>query len=95
MVDCSHGNSGKDHRRQASVAASVAEQVAGGSRQIFGVMLESHLVEGRQDYTVGVHAGLRAEHHRRLHVARADRASARGAGPRAAVTRLGGGSRER
>jgi 3-deoxy-7-phosphoheptulonate synthase len=54
MVDCSHGNSGKDHRRQASVAASVAEQVAGGSRQIFGVMLESHLVEGRQDYTVGV-----------------------------------------
>jgi 3-deoxy-7-phosphoheptulonate synthase len=53
MIDCSHGNSRKDHRRQAEVAAAVAEQVAGGSCQIFGVMLESHLVEGRQDYTPG------------------------------------------
>jgi 3-deoxy-7-phosphoheptulonate synthase len=53
MVDCSHGNSRKDHKRQAEVAASVAEQVAGGSCQIFGVMLESHLVEGRQDYAPG------------------------------------------
>ena len=56
MVDCSHGNSSKDHKRQAEVAASVAEQVAGGSWQIFGVMLESHLVEGRQDYTPGQQA---------------------------------------
>ena len=53
MIDCSHGNSEKDHRRQAQVAAAVCEQVAAGSRQIFGVMLESHLVEGRQDYTPG------------------------------------------
>jgi len=53
MVDCSHGNSHKDHRRQAEVAASVCEQIAGGSHQIFGVMLESHLVEGRQDYVPG------------------------------------------
>ena len=53
MVDCSHGNSHKDHLRQAEVAASVCEQVAGGSQQIFGVMLESHLVEGRQDYVPG------------------------------------------
>jgi 3-deoxy-7-phosphoheptulonate synthase len=53
MIDCSHGNSEKDHRRQAQVAASIAEQVAGGSWQIFGAMLESHLVEGRQDYTPG------------------------------------------
>ena len=53
MVDCSHANSSKDHRRQAEVAAAVAEQVSGGSRHIFGVMLESHLVEGRQDYTPG------------------------------------------
>jgi 3-deoxy-7-phosphoheptulonate synthase len=53
MIDCSHGNSRKDHRRQADVAAAVSEQVAGGSRQVFGVMLESHLVEGRQDYTPG------------------------------------------
>jgi 3-deoxy-7-phosphoheptulonate synthase len=53
MVDCSHGNSHKDHLRQAEVAASVCEQIVGGSRQIFGVMLESHLVEGRQDYVPG------------------------------------------
>src|SRR4051812_6499731 len=53
MVDCSHGNSLKEHARQAEVAASIAEQVASGSRQIFGAMLESHLVEGRQDYTPG------------------------------------------
>ncbi len=53
MVDCSHGNSHKDHLRQADVAASICEQVAGGSRQIFGVMIESHLVEGRQDYAPG------------------------------------------
>jgi 3-deoxy-7-phosphoheptulonate synthase len=53
MIDCSHGNSDKDHRRQAQVAASICEQVAAGSRQIFGTMLESHLVEGRQDYVPG------------------------------------------
>jgi 3-deoxy-7-phosphoheptulonate synthase len=53
MIDCSHGNSEKDHTRQAVVAASIAEQVAGGSWQIFGAMIESHLVEGRQDYTPG------------------------------------------
>jgi 3-deoxy-7-phosphoheptulonate synthase len=53
MIDCSHGNSQKNHQRQTAVAASVAEQVAGGSWHIFGVMIESHLVEGRQDYVVG------------------------------------------
>lgn len=53
MIDCSHGNSGKDHLRQAAVARAIGEQVAAGSWQIFGVMLESHLVEGRQDYTPG------------------------------------------
>lgn len=51
MVDCSHGNSLKDFRQQARVAASLSEQIRTGSRQIMGVMLESHLVEGRQDYT--------------------------------------------
>ena len=56
MVDCSHGNSRKDHKRQADVAASVAEQVAAGSWRIFGVMLESHLIEGRQDYAPGQQA---------------------------------------
>jgi 3-deoxy-7-phosphoheptulonate synthase len=53
MIDCSHGNSSKDHTRQAEVAGSIADQVAGGSWQIFGAMLESHLKEGRQDYVPG------------------------------------------
>jgi 3-deoxy-7-phosphoheptulonate synthase len=50
MIDCSHGNCHKDYLRQAEVAASISQQVAGGSWQIFGAMLESHLVEGRQEY---------------------------------------------
>ncbi len=53
MIDCSHGNSQKNHLRQIDVSASIAEQVAAGSWEIFGVMIESHLVEGRQDYTPG------------------------------------------
>jgi 3-deoxy-7-phosphoheptulonate synthase len=53
MIDCSHGNSNKDYRRQSDVAASIAEQVASGSWQIFGAMLESNIVEGRQDYVPG------------------------------------------
>ncbi|QFU77973.1 3-deoxy-7-phosphoheptulonate synthase [Halioglobus maricola] len=48
IVDCSHGNSEKDHRRQAQVMSSLCEQVQGGDRAIRGVMLESHLVEGNQ-----------------------------------------------
>jgi 3-deoxy-7-phosphoheptulonate synthase len=53
MIDCSHGNSLKDHCRQGEVAAAVCDQVAHGSHHVFGVMLESHLVEGRQDYLPG------------------------------------------
>jgi 3-deoxy-7-phosphoheptulonate synthase len=53
MVDCSHGNSGKDHRRQADVAADVCDQVSAGSPHVLGVMIESHLVEGRQDVKHG------------------------------------------
>jgi 3-deoxy-7-phosphoheptulonate synthase len=53
MVDCSHGNSRKDHLKQIEVAADVSRQIAGGSTRVFGVMLESHLVEGRQDYVPG------------------------------------------
>ncbi len=49
VIDASHGNSRKDHRRQPSVALTVAEQVADGERGIAGVMLESFLVAGRQD----------------------------------------------
>ena len=53
MIDCSHGNSQKDHRKQAAVAAAIADQVAAGSWHVMGTMLESHLVEGRQDYVPG------------------------------------------
>jgi 3-deoxy-7-phosphoheptulonate synthase len=53
MVDCSHGNSGKDHTVQPKVTANVAEQIRNGSKLISGVMLESHLVAGRQDYVEG------------------------------------------
>jgi 3-deoxy-7-phosphoheptulonate synthase len=49
VVDASHGNSGKDHRRQSEVAADVANQIADGEQEIGGVMLESFLVEGRKD----------------------------------------------
>lgn len=49
MVDCSHGNSSKDHRNQPKVATAVAAQVAKGSKSICGLMIESNLVEGRQD----------------------------------------------
>jgi 3-deoxy-7-phosphoheptulonate synthase len=53
IIDCSHGNSGKDFRKQPAVADCVAEQIAGGSQAICGVMLESHLVEGNQTITDG------------------------------------------
>jgi 3-deoxy-7-phosphoheptulonate synthase len=53
MVDCSHGNSHKNHLKQVDVAAALCDQIAGGSRQIFGTMVESHLVEGRQDHASG------------------------------------------
>jgi 3-deoxy-7-phosphoheptulonate synthase len=49
VIDCSHGNSGKDDRRQPLVAEDVATQVAAGQDGISGVMLESFLVPGRQD----------------------------------------------
>lgn len=48
VVDCSHGNSGKDPARQAAVAADVASQVRAGQRGIRGVMIESNLVGGSQ-----------------------------------------------
>ncbi|MCP9926136.1 3-deoxy-7-phosphoheptulonate synthase, partial [Synechococcus lacustris C3-12m-Tous] len=48
MVDCSHGNSNKDYRRQAEVLEAVASQVQQGGTAVMGVMLESHLVAGSQ-----------------------------------------------
>jgi 3-deoxy-7-phosphoheptulonate synthase len=50
MIDCSHANSGKDHARQPIVVSDVAGQIAGGSQAIFGVMLESFLVDGNQNH---------------------------------------------
>jgi 3-deoxy-7-phosphoheptulonate synthase len=51
MIDCSHANSGKDPSRQPTVAVDVARRVAAGDRHIFGLMLESFLVSGRQDHS--------------------------------------------
>jgi 3-deoxy-7-phosphoheptulonate synthase len=53
MVDVSHANSSKQHQRQIVVAEDVAGQVAGGDRRIVGLMVESHLQEGRQDIVPG------------------------------------------
>ncbi|KAF7963296.1 phospho-2-dehydro-3-deoxyheptonate aldolase [Cupriavidus sp. UYMU48A] len=55
MVDCSHANSSKQHLRQIDVARDVAQQVSGGSRSVFGVMVESHLLAGAQKFTPGQH----------------------------------------
>jgi 3-deoxy-7-phosphoheptulonate synthase len=52
IVDCSHGNSNKDYTRQTIVANTLAEQISAGQQGIAGVMLESHLVAGRQNYDV-------------------------------------------
>lgn len=54
MIDASHGNSQKDHKRQMDVVQAVAEQISDGNLDIIGVMVESHLKEGRQDLKPGV-----------------------------------------
>ena len=53
MVDCSHANSSKQHQKQIEVAQDIAGQIAGGSRRVFGVMVESHLSAGAQKFTPG------------------------------------------
>ncbi len=53
MVDVSHANSSKQHQKQIEVAHDVAGQIAGGERRIMGLMVESHLHEGRQDQKPG------------------------------------------
>jgi 3-deoxy-7-phosphoheptulonate synthase len=53
MIDASHANSSKNPENQVAVAADVARQVAGGDQRIMGVMVESHLVAGRQDLVPG------------------------------------------
>jgi 3-deoxy-7-phosphoheptulonate synthase len=54
MIDLSHANSAKQHRRQIDVAHDVAAQLGAGEMRICGVMIESHLEEGRQDLVAGV-----------------------------------------
>ena len=53
VIDASHGNSGKNHHRQSLVTREVASLVSEGDRSIVGVMIESFLVEGRQDLVLG------------------------------------------
>ena len=53
MVDFSHANSAKQFKRQLDVGADIASQLAAGSRSLFGVMIESHLVEGQQKVVPG------------------------------------------
>ena len=53
MIDCSHANSSKDYTKQKQVARDIAEQVSAGNQSIMGVMIESHLFEGRQDHAPG------------------------------------------
>ena len=53
MVDFSHANSSKQFKKQLEVCKDICNQIATGSKQIFGVMVESHLVEGRQDLIQG------------------------------------------
>ncbi len=53
MVDCSHANSEKNHDRQSIVGAEVASQITAGDSRLIGVMIESHLVAGRQNIVDG------------------------------------------
>ncbi|EGG05476.1 uncharacterized protein MELLADRAFT_88012 [Melampsora larici-populina 98AG31] len=52
MIDCSHGNSQKDHRNQIKVVNKICEQLIDGDQSISGVMIESHINEGRQDVPI-------------------------------------------
>jgi 3-deoxy-7-phosphoheptulonate synthase len=53
MIDMSHANSNKQYRQQLSVCADICNQLAEGEPRIMGVMIESNLVEGRQEITKG------------------------------------------
>ncbi|KAJ5787675.1 DAHP synthetase I/KDSA [Penicillium paradoxum] len=59
MVDCSHGNSEKNHKNQPKVAAVIAEQLAAGEDAIMGVMIESNINEGNQKVPAEGKAGLK------------------------------------
>ncbi|KAM7190642.1 hypothetical protein V8F20_009659 [Naviculisporaceae sp. PSN 640] len=59
MVDCSHGNSSKNHKNQPKVAAALAEQIEQGEQAIMGVMIESNINEGNQKVPKEGPAGLK------------------------------------
>ena len=54
MIDFSHANSSKQYQRQIDVGHDVANQIGNGDKRIMGVMIESHLVAGRQDLKPGI-----------------------------------------
>jgi 3-deoxy-7-phosphoheptulonate synthase len=62
MVDCSHANSSKQYQKQIEVAGNIAEQISGGSRHIFGVMVESHLHAGAQKFSAGKDSPLQLQY---------------------------------
>ena len=53
MIDCSHANANKQYLQQLAVSDAVGAQIGQGNRRIIGVMVESHLQEGRQDLVSG------------------------------------------
>ena len=67
MIDFSHGNSAKQFQRQLAVGADVAAQIGAGDRHIMGVMVESHLKEGRQDQVPGCRLEYGQEYYGCLH----------------------------
>nr|WP_305810018.1 hypothetical protein [Photobacterium kishitanii] len=64
MIDFSHAISSKQYQRQVVVSADVGQQIANGSNAIFGVMIESHLVEGRQDIVDGENTSVWTKYYR-------------------------------
>ncbi|TIB39345.1 hypothetical protein E3P86_01158 [Wallemia ichthyophaga] len=59
MIDCSHGNSSKNHRNQPKVISDISQQIRGGNTSIVGVMAESNINEGRQDVPAEGPSGLK------------------------------------
>jgi 3-deoxy-7-phosphoheptulonate synthase len=62
MVDCSHGNSQKNHKNQPKVAAVIGEQIANGETSIMGVMIESNINEGKSDRFQSLRLSWLADH---------------------------------
>ena len=57
MIDASHGNSQKQFKKQISVVDTISQQIEAGNKNITGVMIESHLVEGNQKITDSLNYG--------------------------------------